>query len=502
MDAPRRASAPPRDARRLLHLARPAQAVRLPDRQLAHRQHHLLRLARDHGPPPRLVGSRDRRDPALPRDHPRLHRADGRPPPRHPPRPHPQTRGLLRDRPPRPHHRRAVPHQRLHALQRRDGHRQHRHPGTHPHHQPHHRRHHRRRCPSAEPVSERPASGSPPAASEPCSQRSSDRITPSCRAPYTPRMIPITLLCPGQGAQAVGMAKAWFDHSPEARRVFEEADRVLGDRLSHPIGPLCFEGPANRLNATDAAQPAIFVAGVACAHALAARWQTPVDRLPLAGAAGLSLGEYTALHLAGAMSFEEALELVALRGAAMQDAAEAQSSGMVALIGATEDQAQALCDRCAGDDVLVPANYNAPGQIVISGHAEACQRAADAAPEFGCKATPLVVAGAFHSPLMQPAADRLAEALARTDLRAPRCPVYSNVTGEPHEADPASIRSRLIEQLTSPVRWAQACAKMHADGLLTDPNHVHELAPGKTLAGIMRRIERTVQVQSHDDPST
>ncbi len=297
------------------------------------------------------------------------------------------------------------------------------------------------------------------------------------------------------------MAKAWFDRSPEARRIFEEADRVLGDRLSHPIGPLCFEGPAERLNATDAAQPAIFVAGVACAHALAAEWGVAVDKLPLAAAAGLSLGEYTALHLAGAMGFDEALELVTLRGRAMQDAAEAHPSGMVALIGADEAQARALCERCAENQVLVPANFNAPGQIVISGHVDACQRAVDAAAEFNCRATPLAVAGAFHSPLMQPAADRLAEALAKTPIRPPRCPVYSNVTAKPHEADPQTIRARLIDQLTAPVRWADSCAAMQQAGLFAAPNQAHELAPGKTLAGLMRRIDRAAQIQTHDEPA-
>jgi [acyl-carrier-protein] S-malonyltransferase len=314
-------------------------------------------------------------------------------------------------------------------------------------------------------------------------------------------MTPITLLCPGQGAQFVGMGSAWCEGSPEARRIFEEADRVLKDRLGQAIGTLCFEGPADRLNQTDAAQPAIFVTSVACAHGLAAAWGVSVDELPLAATAGLSLGEYTALHLAGAMRFDDALELVTLRGRAMQDAAEAERSGMVALIGATEDQARALCEACAQGEVLVPANFNAPGQIVISGHIDACQRAADRAGEFGCRATPLPVAGAFHSPLMQPAADRLAEALAKTDLRAPRCPVYSNVTAAPHEPNPDSIREKLIRQLTDPVRWADSGAAMQAAGLFTEPNQAHELAPGKTLAGLARRLDRALQIQTHDEPT-
>ena len=179
------------------------------------------------------------------------------------------------------------------------------------------------------------------------------------------------LLCPGQGAQAVGMGKAWADASPEAADILRQADEILGDRLGAPLSTLCFDGPADRLNATDASQPAIYACSVASYAGLRAAGALPDE---LVGTAGLSLGEYTALHLAGVFDFATGLRLVADRGRLMQDAAEASNGGMLALIGADEDQAQALCEQAAGSDVLVPANFNAPGQIVLSGHAEACDQ--------------------------------------------------------------------------------------------------------------------------------
>ncbi|MEM9083255.1 MAG: ACP S-malonyltransferase [Planctomycetota bacterium] len=302
------------------------------------------------------------------------------------------------------------------------------------------------------------------------------------------------ILCPGQGAQHVGMGKAWFQASTDAAQTFNEADEILGDRLNAKLSELCFEGPEDRLNRTDVTQPALFVAGVASFRALF----SSADPTSFSAIAGLSLGEYTALHLAGAISFADALEVVALRGKAMQEAAEATESGMVALIGADEKQVQELCDRAGGDDVLVPANFNAPGQIVISGSQSACNRAVETASEMGLRATPLKVAGAFHSPIMQPAADQLGEALAKVELQNPKCPVLSNVTAEPHPSDPAEIRELLVAQLTKPVRWAQSAAS------LAETHHgaeFHELAPGKVLAGLMRRTHRETKVQPHGEPA-
>jgi len=301
----------------------------------------------------------------------------------------------------------------------------------------------------------------------------------------------MVILCPGQGAQRVGMGKAWFDAAPEAARTFAAAEEILAGRLGAPLADLCFTGPEDALNKTSVAQPAIFTVSVACRQALFAKSDKTATHV-----AGLSLGEYTALHLAGVMSFADALELVALRGEAMQDAAEAQAGGMVALMGADEEQATQLCQDAAQGGVLVPANFNAPGQIVLSGDQEACERAAALASERGLRATPLAVAGAFHSPHMQPAADRLRAALDKTTLHEPTAAVLANVTGEPHQPDAASIRDRLVEQLTQPVRWDK-CGRWLADNA---PGEYHELAPGKTLAGLMRRIERSIKPEPHDEP--
>ena len=325
------------------------------------------------------------------------------------------------------------------------------------------------------------------------------------------------ILCPGQGAQFVGMGKAWHDASPEARAVFEKADKALGARLGAPLSQLCFSGPAERLNQTDVSQPAIYVASVAAWRGLLAAWGAGGNgglagiESHVAATAGLSLGEYTALHIAGAFSFEDGLELVCLRGRAMQDAADAvkqpdgtPGSGMVALIGADEAQANEVCDKARGGEVLVCANFNSPGQIVLSGSIGACKRAVETASAMSLRATALPVAGAFHSPIMQPAADRLAAALKSTPVRPPRCPVLSNVTGVPHTAEAGrniedSIRSRLVDQLTSPVRWEQNCRWL-------GQNHAgkaefHELAPGKTLSGLFRRIDKAVKVETHDEPT-
>lgn len=310
----------------------------------------------------------------------------------------------------------------------------------------------------------------------------------------------LVILCPGQGAQAIGMGRAWAQASEAAADVFRRADAALGDRFDLPLSSICREGPEALLNRTDVAQPALYVAGVACWRGLFG----DSARSELVAAAGLSLGEYTALHIAGALSFEDGLNLVTLRGRAMQDAAEAVPSGMVALIGAEPSQASEVCERAAGGEVLVPANFNAPGQIVISGASSACDRAVEAAVSMGLRASKLAVAGAFHSPLMAPAAERLSRALEQVKIAAPDCPTLSNVTARPHAADPAggkglegTIRSRLVEQLTRPVQWSDGC-KWLVDNI---PGEFHEMAPGKVLSGLMRRIDRNAKVASHDEPS-
>jgi [acyl-carrier-protein] S-malonyltransferase len=309
---------------------------------------------------------------------------------------------------------------------------------------------------------------------------------------------PSFLLCPGQGAQHIGMGKAWAEKSAVAHDTFAAADEALGFALSR----LCFEGPHDDLNRTDNAQAAIYTTSVACFRVL--REQGIVGEIT--ATAGLSLGEFTALHLAGAFSFLDGLKLVRLRGQAMQEAAERSRSGMVALVGADEAQAEQVCKDALddpenkGDEVLVPANFNCPGQIVISGSVAACERAVVVAGRSGFKATPLVVAGAFHSPLMQPAADRLAEALETIPWRSPTVPVISNVTGEPHDGgDVASIKRLLVEQLTSPVRWSESM--QYAVGAFGASARYVELAPHKVLMGLMRRIDRSVKVENHAEPA-
>ena len=304
---------------------------------------------------------------------------------------------------------------------------------------------------------------------------------------------PIVILCPGQGAHAVGMGKAWRDASDAAANTFKEADEILADSLGAPLSELCFEGPAEKLNRTDITQPGLYVSGVASYRGMV-QLHGP---MPIAAAAGLSLGEYTALHLAGAFDFADGLKLVALRGKLMQEAAERSDGSMVALIGADREQAQAICDEAAQGEVLVTANFNAPGQIVLSGHTSACNRAIQAAQEKQIRATSLTVAGAFHSPLMQGAADKLGEALASISIGDLKMQVWSNVTGKPHDPhNPELLRQRLVEQLINPVRWDETCQKLVLDGTI----QFHELAPGGVLRGLMRRINRSVKVHKHDEP--
>ena len=297
----------------------------------------------------------------------------------------------------------------------------------------------------------------------------------------------IYILCPGQGAQAIGMGKDFADASPAARAIFDRASVAFGSDLAD----LCFNGPAERLNQTDVSQPAIYATSVAC-HAAAVE----AGRIDPAGDyayAGLSLGEYTALHLAGVFDFETGLRLVAARGRAMQDAAVATPSTMVAVMGATEADVDRLCAECAQGEVLVPANFNAPGQIVVSGSKAACERFGLAASAASFRAIPLTVAGAFHSPIMQPGADRMREVFATTTFAAPRAIVFSNVTAQSHR-DVASIQSLLVDQIVKPVRWEQTMAPIaNVAG-----NKFIELAPGKVLTGLLKKQNRRAEVLTLD----
>jgi [acyl-carrier-protein] S-malonyltransferase len=285
-----------------------------------------------------------------------------------------------------------------------------------------------------------------------------------------------------------------------AAQTFAAADEAVDFPDGSSLSELCFNGPASTLNRTDVSQPALFATAVASYQGLLENW----GGAEIHATAGLSLGEYTALHLAGAFSFRDGLKLVATRGKLMQEAAESSDGSMVALIGADEEQAQQVCDAARGDDILVCANFNAPGQIVISGSKEACVRAEDAARDVGVKANPLSVAGAFHSPLMASAAEGMAQALSEIEFQPLNCPVWSNVTGKPHDPDnPELLKQRLVEQLTSPVRWSQGCEDL-ADTISSalETPEIHELAPGKVLKGLFRRINRSLEVVSHDQPET
>ena len=284
---------------------------------------------------------------------------------------------------------------------------------------------------------------------------------------------------PGQGAQSVGMGRDVYDACARSRTVFERANDVLGFDLAR----VCFEGPASALEQTDVQQPAIFVVSVALWEALA---DSQGGRFAFDRAGGLSLGEYTALYAAGAFSFDEGLRLVRRRGELMQKAALATPSGMASVVGGDEAAVAALCEKVRKDEVLSPANFNCPGQVVIAGHKTACDRASAAAAEFGVRVVPLAVAGAFHTTIMESAAVGLREMLDQTALSRPAVPVISNVDAEYH-ADPGETRDRLCRQLTHPVRWQRCVERMIADGV----DRFVEVGPGRVLTGLLRKIDRT-----------
>ena len=289
------------------------------------------------------------------------------------------------------------------------------------------------------------------------------------------------ILFAGQGAQHVGMGKDIADAFPAAREVYRQADDLLGMHLAD----LCFNGPADKLNATDISQPAIFTTSVAIFRALAPSGLAP------AAAAGLSLGEHTALWLADSVSFDDALRLVRRRGQLMQAACEAQPGTMVSVIGLDEQQVNDLCRQASAQGAVVPANFNCPGQIVVSGSKSGCNRILELVEQQGGRALPLSVAGAFHSPLMQSAADGLTECLADTTFKQPRFPVPANVDGQYH-VDQTSIRDALYRQVIQPVRWQQCVQTLMADGF----DSFVEIGPGRVLTGLMRRINRHMKVRN------
>ncbi|MCK4275519.1 MAG: ACP S-malonyltransferase [Phycisphaerae bacterium] len=291
-------------------------------------------------------------------------------------------------------------------------------------------------------------------------------------------------LFPGQGAQAVGMGEDVYRELAVGRDIFDRAEATTG----LDIRKLAFEGPQERLNRTDFAQPAIFTVSAALLETL---WRllspAQVEAIRPTFLAGLSLGEYTALYAAGAMDFETGVKLVARRGELMQQAAAARPSGMVCVLGIDEQRADELVAAAAEGQILTCANFNCPGQVVLSGQIEACQRAAELAQDFGASgAVQLKVAGAFHSELMAPVAEQFAAALETAEIKTPDLPVLSNVDAKAH-GEPEGIKDRLLKQLTSPVRWAECMEVLIADGVDT----FYEIGPGRVLAGLLRRIDRS-----------
>lgn len=306
---------------------------------------------------------------------------------------------------------------------------------------------------------------------------------------FTKRFFPVSkiaFLFPGQGAQTVGMGQQLAETLPAARALYDRAADVLG----YDLAKLCFEGPAEQLDSTVYSQPALFVTSLAALESL--REQSPDVVQACDAAAGLSLGEYTALVFAGVMDFDVGLSVVQQRGEAMQEASDATPSGMVSILGLEAAQVEQLCNEARQGDILQVANLLCPGNMVVSGHNSACERAAELAVKAGAmKAVPLAVAGAFHTPIMQSAVERLAAALAGVPMSPPRIPVVSNVDAAPHQ-DPEEIRQLLVRQLISPVRWEDSMRYLLADGC----DSLYEIGPGRVLRGLLRRIDRKIDCQS------
>lgn len=294
-------------------------------------------------------------------------------------------------------------------------------------------------------------------------------------------------LFPGQGAQHVGMGKTISEKYPAARALYEQAGEILGFDLAQ----LCFEGPQEKLNATDISQPAIFVTSLAAVEMLRAESPEVVDECAVT--AGLSLGEYTALVFAGAMSFEDGLKVVQRRGQAMQAAAEATPSGMVSLLLLQREQVEELVQEASSAGAIQIANYLCPGNIVVSGEQAACERIAELAEAAGGKPAPLAVAWAFHTDLMKPADTLLAEALAGVTISTPRIPVVSNVDAAAHES--GEIADLLVRQVISPVLWEDSIRGLLQDGV----DQFYEVGPGKVLRGLLKRIARKVPCETVND---
>lgn len=283
---------------------------------------------------------------------------------------------------------------------------------------------------------------------------------------------------PGQGAQFSGMGKDLYQNCGKARELMDKANEILGFRITD----IMFEGSDEDLRATKVTQPAVFLHSVCAAVA--------AEGIPAADmTGGHSLGEFSALVACGAVAFEDALRLVAVRAEEMQKCCEVKPGTMAAIIGLPDSKVEEICDSV--DGLVIPANYNSDGQVVISGEKEAVEKACELLKAAGAKrALPLSVSGAFHSPLMEPARIKLAEAIEKTEVSTPTCPIYQNVTALP-ETDPAKIKENLLKQLTSPVRWTQTVKNMIADGAV----NFKEFGPGAVLQGLIKRIAPSTGVE-------
>ena len=283
---------------------------------------------------------------------------------------------------------------------------------------------------------------------------------------------------PGQGAQFVGMGKELYDNSPKARELFEKANEILGYRITD----IMFSGTEEDLKQTKVTQPAVFLYSVITALCM--------EDFKPAMTAGHSLGEFSALVAAGALSFEDGLRLVYARAMAMQKACEMAPSTMAAIIALPDETIEQICEEISTDgNVVVPANYNCPGQVVISGNIEAVKTACAKLKEAGAKrALPLAVSGAFHSPCMEPARQELAAAIEQTEFKEPICPIYQNVDALPH-TDPEEIKANLLKQLTASVRWTQEVKQMIADGA----EEFIACGPGAVLTGLISKIQKSLE---------
>lgn len=302
---------------------------------------------------------------------------------------------------------------------------------------------------------------------------------PGCADQLLPHYIMKAFVFPGQGAQFVGMGKDLYESSAEAKEMFEKANDILGFRITD----LMFDGTEDDLKQTKVTQPAVFLHSVILAKTLGEEFKPAM-------VAGHSLGEFSALTAAGALKFEDALKLVSARARAMQKACEIKPSTMAAVLALPDEKVEEICNGI--DGVVVAANYNCPGQVVISGEVEAVNAACEAAKAAGAKrALVLKVGGGFHSPMMEPARQELAEAIAATEFSTPVCPVYQNVDARPH-TDPEEIKQNLIAQLTAPVRWTQSVQNMIADGA----TEFISVGPGSVLSGLISKISRDVTCEN------